>query len=239
MRAPAVTCGLGTLSRKGATRKAVLGTLAGSLAVLLACFGLRHAPAPIPAIEHVKGTSDRLLVLLPGRGGHAGDFQKGGFLDVARQAGLRADVTAVDAHLGYYANRTIVVRLREDVIGPARAEGCREAWLVGVSMGGLGALLYAQQYPEDVAGICLLAPFLGSEATLEEIRDAGGLRAWSPREPLDPEDYQRSVWKWLKANSGNDASHPIPIYLGYGTDDAFAGANALLADALLKSVSFE
>jgi len=232
MTARVVAHGSGASAWKGAAQKAILGTLAGSLAFFLACFGLRPAPAPIPTLEHVKGTSDRLLVLLPGRGGHAEDFQKGGFLDVARQAGLRADVVAVDAHLGYYANRTIVVRLHEDVIAPARAKGYDEVWLVGVSMGGLGALLYAQQYPEDVAGICLLAPFLGSKATLKEIQDAGGLRAWSPREPLDPEDYQRSVWKWLKANSGDAANHPIPIYLGYGTDDAFAGANALLADAL-------
>ena len=32
-------------------------------------------------------------------------------------------MVAVGAHLGYYANRTIVVRLHEDVIGPARAKG--------------------------------------------------------------------------------------------------------------------
>jgi pimeloyl-ACP methyl ester carboxylesterase len=238
MRAPAVTPGLGTLSLKGATRKVILGTLAGFLACSLACFGFRPAPTPIPTLEHVKGTSDRLVVLLPGRGGHAEDFQKGGFLDVARQAGLRADVVAVDAHLAYYANRTIVVRLHEDVIGPAKARGCREVWLVGVSMGGLGALLYAQQYPEEVTGICLLAPFLGSKATLKEIEDAGGLRSWSPREPLAPDDYQRSIWKWLKANTGNAANHPILIYLGYGTDDAFAGSNALLSDALPQARVF-
>ena len=232
MRVPSVPRFAWTLSKKGAAKRALLGIGACALASSLACFWLRPAPAPIPTLEHVKGTGDSLLVLLPGRGGHAEDFQKGGFLEVARQGGLRADVVAVDAHLAYYMKRTIVDRLHEDVIGPARAKGYKKVWLVGVSMGGLGALLYAERHPEDVAGICLIAPFLGSKATLKEIQDAGGLRAWSPHEPLDPEDYQRSVWKWLKANAAEAANHPIPIYLGYGTDDAFAGANALLGDTL-------
>jgi pimeloyl-ACP methyl ester carboxylesterase len=233
MRPRAGTPGFGTLSLKGVARETILGTLAGILACSLGCFGLRPAPAPIPTLEHVKGTSDRLVVLLPGRGGHAEDFQKGGFLDVARQAGLRADVVAVDAHLAYYANRTIVDRLREDVIAPARAKGYKEVWLVGISMGGLGALLYAERHPEDVAGICLIAPFLGNKATPKEIQDAGGLKAWSPGEPLDPKDYQRSLWMWLKNNCGDAAGQqPIPVYLGYGSDDAFVGANALLGAAL-------
>jgi pimeloyl-ACP methyl ester carboxylesterase len=172
------------------------------------------------------------VVLLPGRGGHAGDFRKAGFLDVAQKAGLEAGVVAVDAHLAYYAKRTVVMRLREDVIAPARARGCREVWLVGVSMGGLGALLYAERHPEDVAGIFLMAPYLGSEKTLKEIQNAGGLRAWSPRQPPDPDDYQRSLWRWLKGNLVEAPANPVPIYLGYGKKDAFAPANALLAAEL-------
>lgn len=202
------------------------------LAASISCFYLRPAPIPVPILEHRKSASEDLVVFLPGRGGHAEDFEKHGFLQVAQEAGLAADLTAVDAHLAYYMDRSLLTRLKEDVIAPAQKRGKHRIWLVGVSMGGLGALLYAERHPEDVAGVFLLAPYLGDETVLKEIRAAGGLRGWTVPEPLDPKDHQRGVWRWLKRRADGQIPQAFPIYLGYGAQDRFAPANAMLAASL-------
>src|ERR1043165_3038605 len=102
-----------------------------------------------------------LVVFLPGRGDRAEDFEGRGLLAAAREAGLRADVLAVDAHLAYYYKRVITERLWEDVVLPARARGYRRLWLVGISLGGLGSTSLAKEHPDAVAGILAVAPYLG------------------------------------------------------------------------------
>jgi pimeloyl-ACP methyl ester carboxylesterase len=159
------------------------------------------------------------------------DFQKEGFIEALTTAGTKADLIAVDAHFGYYKERTLVARLREDVIGPALAGGHDRIWLVGVSMGGFGSLLYADLHSEDVAGLVLFSPFLGEEEVIEEIRRVGGLRKWSPAGPVDLDtDYSRELWRWLKENVSDPDG--IPIYLGYGARERLATANSILADIL-------
>jgi pimeloyl-ACP methyl ester carboxylesterase len=99
----------------------------------------------------------------------------------------------VNAHLGYYAARTVLERLRQDVIGPARAryESIR---LIGVSMGGLGTLLYAGRYPGHVTDVARLAPFVGEARIIEDITAAGGPRLWSPS-PVVELAYQEELWR--------------------------------------------
>src|SRR5205814_411265 len=138
----------------------------------------------------------RLLVLLPGRGDRAEDFASHGFVDAA--ARLPVDCVAVDATLGYYMKRTIVTRLLEDVIAPARQAGYRRVWLVGISMGGLGALATAQQHETDIEGILLLAPFLGDEEVIDEISARGRLARWTPSPAADGSDDYHRLWRWLK-----------------------------------------
>ena len=72
----------------------------------------------------------------------------------------RTSRMAVDAHYGYYGRRTLRERLAQDVVLPARSR-YREVWLVGISMGGMGALSYVAQYPDHIARALLLAPYLG------------------------------------------------------------------------------
>jgi pimeloyl-ACP methyl ester carboxylesterase len=100
-------------------------------------------------------------------------------LQAVRETGRAVDILLVDAHLGYYAARTVLERLRHDVIGPARTryESIR---LIGVSMGGLGALLYAARYPGHVTDVALLAPFVGEARVPSDrarLRAAGQDRA--------------------------------------------------------------
>jgi pimeloyl-ACP methyl ester carboxylesterase len=196
---------------------------------------VRPRPATVPlrtiALPAAGGSDARcLVVLLPGRRDHPEDFVRHEFAGIAARAGVRADFVAVDAHLGYYYRQTIVDRLREDVIAPARKRYDR-IWLTGISLGGTGSLLYTIESPDDVDGIVLLAPFLGEEPVIDEIATAGGPRGWKAPESLPPDDFQRRMWSWLERYE-NGSQGQIPIYLGFGAQDDFARANGLLGGVL-------
>ncbi|HKV09085.1 MAG TPA: alpha/beta hydrolase-fold protein [Thermoanaerobaculia bacterium] len=214
-------------------RHAFLIALALSLLFSSGCLRPRPATVPLRTIAlPASGGGDArcLVVLLPGRRDSPEDFVRHGFPGIAAQAGIRADFVAVDAHLGYYYEKTIVDRLREDVIAPARKRYDR-IWLAGISLGGTGSLLYTIENPKDVDGIVLLAPFLGEEPVIDEVAAAGGLRGWKAPDPLGPDDFQRRMWTWLERYE-NGSEGQIPLYLGFGTRDDFARANGLLGNVL-------
>ncbi len=171
-----------------------------------------------------------LLVLLPGRYDRVDDFERRGFIADVRSTTRAADVVAVDAHLGYYRRGTILERLRADVVAPARARGFAALWLVGISMGGTGAILYDLNYPGEVDGIFLIAPFLGGREIVEEVAAAGGAHAWNDRGVVG-EPFERDLWRWARRVARHENAAPS-VFLGYGTGDAFAPAHRLLAEAL-------
>ena len=197
---------------------------------LTACFTLPKPRSPVLALSF-EHTGERrphtLVVLLPGRLNTPEEFVEQGFVDALRKRDLAVDLRIVDAHLGYYLGRALEKRLREDIFAPARRRGYDTIWVAGISMGGLGAFLYAGAHPEDVDGIFAMAPYLGEEEAVEEVERAGGLLAWKPG-ILDPADYSRRLWAWLQGYAPPGATRP-PLYLGYGTDDRFALSNAMLA----------
>ncbi len=204
--------------------------LAGLLLVSGCLPFLEPAKAPIGTISlPAPIEADCLAVLLPGRFGGAKDFVRAGFREQADERGLALDLIAVDAHLGYYRDRSIVDRLHDDVVGPAAAGGYREVWIVGTSLGGLGALLYARERPEDLQGILAIAPYLGDDELIEEIRSQGGPRSWSP-DPANEEDFHQ-LWRWLQGRSEN----AVPLHLAFGTEDRFAPAARMLAGLLPDS----
>ena len=201
------------------------------LLLLAGCARLRPTPVPLRTVSH-PGTPGAnqprtLVVLLPGRRDSPEDFGRFDFPKLAAQAGAQVDMVAVDAHPGYYYKRTILERLHEDILAPARKRYDR-IWLVGISLGGTGSLLYMTRYPQEVDGILLLAPFLGNEEVIDEVAAAGGLDGWQPPQTLTPDDFQRQMWSWLKSG----VQEGPPLYLGYGQSDPFARANGLLGDAL-------
>lgn len=171
---------------------------------------------------------DTLLVFLPGRYDKPLDLVKNGFVRAVHERGVDADVMIPDLHFGYYIKRTAVDRLHEDVILPAREKGYRHILLIGISVGGLGALLYTQMQPGMVDEVVLIAPYLGGSAIHHEIARAGGLKAWDPGQ-WTSEDYERALWAWLRGHGG--AADTV-ISLGYGGDDGFAMSNRLLAGVL-------
>lgn len=191
---------------------------------------------PMDTLRYEHSSTQRsccLIVFLPGRRDSAAQYERAQFIDAVRQSGVAMDMVAVEAHYGYYASRTVVARLRADVIAPAIAQGYEQIWLVGVSMGGLGALFYIREYPQDITGVVALAPFLGDANMVQEITDAGGLWQWHIP-PVPPGDFPRELWQWLKVYLQRHDKEP-PLYLGYGQQDRFAPANDLLATYLPKT----
>lgn len=201
---------------------------------------LRSTPVPLrvvryPAPPEGKESPRTLVVLLPGQYDLPPDFEKYRFPEIAAAAGARVDMVAVGANINYYYKRMIVDRLHEDVIGPARQHYDR-IWLAGISIGGTGSLLYASQYPEDVDGIVIFAPYLGEGQVIDEVSAAGSLASWQPPKTIAPDDFQRQIWMGLQGFLKRPAH--APIYLGWGETDSFARANGLLAKELPKTQVF-
>lgn len=198
------------------------------------CMLFYRTSIPIKTQYHQSAKkSDILVVFLPGRGSSPDEFLSEGLVEILKKTNKPVDSVAVDAHPGYYMKRSLLTRLKQDVIAPARARGYKKIWLVGISMGGLGSLLFAQKHHDLIDGILLMAPFLGDKDLINEISKAGGLVKWSPG-TIKADDYQRALWKWLK-NYTDETKKMPPLYIGYGSDDRFAHANSLLAQVLLKS----
>ncbi|MEJ7687863.1 MAG: alpha/beta hydrolase [Variovorax sp.] len=175
--------------------------------------------------------ADTLLVMLPGVYSHPDEFVEEGFLDAVAERKLAVDVALVDAHIGYYNDKTIFERLRSDVIAPAGARGYRSIWIVGISIGGFGALTYPEIHPNELAGIVALAPYLGERLISTEIANAGGLKRW--RAPAGVVPMEQRLWRRLQ-RYGTEAVGPDlpPVYLGYGLDDRFAFSHKLLSDLM-------
>ncbi len=188
---------------------------------------------PIGTIDFRQPGAQRqqtLLVFLPGIHDRADVFADKGFVAALRASGIRADMMGVDAHLGYYLKREFVPRLRNDVIVPAKKEGYKRIWLVGISLGGFGAIWYDVENPGDLAGIVILAPYLGDEEVVEEVAKAGGMMAWSPGDGMEPDDQHR-IWQGLKVY-GQEEKNAGRVFLGYGNSDKFATADGMLAVVL-------
>lgn len=203
---------------------------------LTGCLAMLPAPVPMTSVKALReeGKPHKcLLVMLPGRGDRAADYEKHGFFEALRTRPLSVDAVAADATYGYYAHRTLFERLKTDVVEPARARGYEQVWYLGISMGGLGTLLNARN-EGGVTGAVLLAPFVGDEDVVDEIAKAGGPASWKPGE-ISKDDYQRDLWKWLQGALPKDEPR---ITLGFGESDRMASAHRLLASALPEGRAF-
>lgn len=228
-----------TLTRR---RHAGLRALVSGLMVSLMLFGcayLRKPAGPIPVKEVPaprQGAGRPLVVVLPGRGDDLDDLAKTGIAEAVQQAWPDADVLLAGVTLGYYADGGMAQRLHDEVIVPARQRGYREIWLTGASMGGMGALLYERNYPHDVTGLVLYAPFMGNPSLIREIRAAGGPVSWDPGPTpatVDNDNYQRELWRLVKG--WQDPTEGRRIWLVCGDEDRFVGSARLIAPLLPKN----
>ena len=166
------------------------------------------------------------MVWLPGAYHTAQDFLTARFAEAVRARRLALDLIFVDMELAHVGDRGVLARLRSDIVLPARAAGIA-LWMGGISLGGLIALDYAASYPDELDGLCLLAPYLGNRILTAEIVQAHGLSAWQPGE-LAETDEERRIWRYIKTRRAD----AWPLYLGFGKADRFAAAHTLLADTL-------
>ncbi|MEO8460398.1 MAG: alpha/beta hydrolase-fold protein [Dokdonella sp.] len=203
-------------------------------ASLAGCGPRGDATRPVPtAFVPAKQAAQRLVVVLPGRGDDLAGLRDSGIVQAIQDVWPDADVELAAVTLDYYMQGSAIPRLHDEVIGPARKRGYRQIWLSGASMGGMGALLYDGQYPREIDGLVLLAPFLGEDGILDEVRAAGGLSQWNPgpHQALSDNTWQRELWRHIKDLS-NDPASAQRVWLAYGDQDSLGPAITMMVPAL-------
>ena len=186
-----------------------------------------YPSAPMNKVEYKNGgdQKDILVVLLRGFGGSINYFEDNKWIDAAKEISHFVDFVAPDSHYGYYANKTFIQRLREDVILPAKVHGYKEIWLVGISMGGMGSILYSYEYPNEVDRIYFFSPYLGDGEVQNEIRQSGGLLQWQIK-PENTDKWQYQIWLRLK-QIVEDQAMRVKLFIGFGDKDKLDGHDLL------------
>ena len=206
----------------------------GPILALVGCAAGGDVTRPVPkAFVSAPQTAHRLVVMLPGRGDSLQSLEQNGTAKLIQQHWPDADVILTGLTMPFYRQGRAIQRLHDEIIVPARRPAYREVWLVGISLGGMGALLYDQQYPEQMDGLLLLSPYLGDDAIHREIRNAGGLAAWQPGppEPVGPDTFQRELWRSLKSWSQRP-QRTQSVWLAYGADEPFRHSIEMMAPLL-------
>jgi pimeloyl-ACP methyl ester carboxylesterase len=132
--------------------------------------------------------------------------------------------------LSLYLDGGITAALHQQIVEPALLKGYRRIWLLGISIGGMGALLYAAEHAELVEQLILLAPFIGTKGTLAAQAEAGGLACRLPESGIATEP-ERKLLGWLRDYLAAGRQAP-KLLLGYGGQDRFARGHRMLAENL-------
>lgn len=177
-------------------------------------------------------SNENLIIFLRGLGGTHHSFADEGLVEELRKRDLPFDMVAPNTHFGYYWKRTLAIRLTEDVILPAIEKGYTNIWLVGISMGGLGSLLFVREQSQYIKGVYLISPFLGYDEIIDEIVGSEGVAGWNPGEYDLEDDWERMIWHWIKDEVPLNTS--VPIFLGYGLSDKYGNGQRLFASTLPK-----
>jgi pimeloyl-ACP methyl ester carboxylesterase len=188
-------------------------------------------------LQHPGQRSDALLVLLPGAEMQPEDFATQGFIAAVRARGLLVDIQCPALNYTHVMARTVESTLHEYVITPARAAGYAQIHLAGISLGAFNALLYASAHADEIASLCLLAPYPGTGDILAEIRRAGGPQAWLAT-PEAQQGDERVFWRWL-AECQRSGHWPCPIHAFTGTEDRFLRGQRMLMECLPTGCAHE
>jgi pimeloyl-ACP methyl ester carboxylesterase len=183
-----------------------------------------HDVAPAVAGERI------LLLMLPGAKNTPQQLVDHGFIRALRERGLPVDVLVLHAHVDLYLERADIEHLLHHTLDRVRACGYRRIWLLGISLGGSGAMICATQRTPEIEGVFLLAPFLGTRGLIAEVEAAGGLHQWQAG-AIDPRDHERDLLEQIRRSPLGAEDFP-PVYLGYGSEDRYRGASILLSQRL-------
>ena len=171
-----------------------------------------------------------LLVMLPGAGFAPDDYQTHGFLDAVDRPGWSVRPVVAPVPEQRALEPGLATWLHETCIAPAMREPFDQLWLLGISLGGMGALRSLRANLAPISGLILISPFLGTRGTIAEVTRAGGLERWTPG-PAGPDDIEIGLLTWLKTRPLAAPAAPT-IHLACGTADRFAAASRLLADQI-------
>lgn len=189
----------------------------------------------ITCLHHRAPCSEQqriLLLMLPGVGIEVGDFSSHGLVAAVHDRGLPVDIVAARPELDLYFDGTIAAEIDHLIVKPAQQAGYARIWCLGISLGGMGALLYASSKYSNIDGIILLSPFVGTKGTISEISNAGSLAQWSSG-TSNATRLERELLLWLKEFLSERPATPA-LYLGYGLSDRFAIGHTMLAEQLPK-----
>lgn len=160
-----------------------------------------------------------LLLMLPGAYFQPGDYAGHGMME-----GVPAGMEAVEVPPcpERYLDGDVGAWLHAEFVAPAAG---RRVFMLGISLGAMGALMHAQAYPGAVSGFVLLSPFLGTRGLVAEAVAAGGLAAWAPG-VVEARDIERRLL------AGVARAPPSCVHLGCGLSDRYADASRLLEGVL-------
>ncbi len=173
-----------------------------------------------------------LLLMLPGAKNTPQQLVENGFIRALRERGLPVDVLALDAHVDLYLDRADIERLLHHTLDQVRAHGYRRIWLLGISLGGSGAMICTTQRTSEIEGVFLLAPFLGTRGLVAEVAAAGGLSRWQAGE-IGSRDHERALLEQIRRSPFDADDFPV-VYLGYGGEDRYRGSSIMLSERLAQ-----
>ena len=206
---------------------------------------VRSPIRPVPALAFLVEPHARtpcLVVFIPGLLDGPETIRDRELARHLRATGARCDSVAIDATYRYYFGAEIGSVLYADVLLPATVRGYEEIWLVGFSLGGLGAVLTARAHPELVDGVILLSPFLGLEGVGRDVSAAGGLAEWRPPDPLPDvlvdDNFTLLVWAWLQ-RLHTDPDNMPDVFVGWANGERLSTGAELLAAVLPAERSLE
>ena len=126
--------------------------------LLSSCYSSRPTTRPITFLKYSSSAriSDHLVIFLVGIGDKVNVFERSGFFNQVQK--FNFDSIVVDSHFGYYKEHSISKRIYEDILKFNRGK-YNEITILGISLGGYGAIKTASDYPEFVDNLVLLHPF--------------------------------------------------------------------------------
>lgn len=215
---------------------AVLFTLCGS-----GCAFLHSSKAPLQGKVLAEDRQAQcVLVFLPGIGDSPELFKQHGFDEAVHDC----ELLTVNGDFAYYRDAVFPERLAQEWLTPLRTK-YRRVWLVGVSLGGYGAVQTARAHPELVDGVVLISPFLGvpkgTQELVARIDAEGGLEnfhstAAAPKNPRRHFMEVEPVWDWLADRARRE---PGPaLVMAWGDTDQFVAAQRTVGNALPGDTTF-
>lgn len=178
-------------------------------------------------LHNADGHTPLSLALLTGTYSEPEDFVREGFAAAVGEHGIDAEIVMAQVRAAWFADGSIVQRIHESVVMPARQRGRTRTWLAGISLGGLAALSYAARHEDQVAGIVLISPYPATRDVLREMEAAGGPGRWKPVIPPEG-DLEREAWLWLAAPDQGR----VPVHCCFASGDRFAEGQRRMAQTL-------